>query len=109
MKPVNSVTVQVINDGYIKVDLGIRLAPDTWDSLFKLPKQCPGTSLAHPDKGSKQSYFGFETRYNSCWSYKTILMYIFDVLKVVKEVETIRLIDSIGDTDEVTDCKSFTV
>lgn len=109
MKPLNSVIIHVINGQYIKVHLGVRLSQDTWDNLFELPKQCPGTFLAHPDKGSKQTFFGFEIRCNSCWNYKTILEYIFDTLKVVEEVETIRINDQFGKSDTTINCKPFTV
>ncbi len=109
IKPTNSVVIHVLSEHHIKVDLGIRLSQDSWDELFKIPKSCAGISLQHPDKASKQTWFGFECKFNACWNYKVIAMRIFDILKVVKEVETIRLNNKVDNNDSISDCRPFTI
>lgn len=110
MKPTTSVVIHIVNEYHIKVDLAVRLSPDTWDELFKIPKSVhAGISLQHPEKGSKLTWFGFEVKFNACWNYKVIAMKIFDVLKVVKEVETIRLNNKVDNNDSISDCRPFTI
>lgn len=109
IKPTNSVVIHVLSPNHIKVDLGIRLSQDSWDELFKIPKSCAGISLQHPDKTLKQTWFGFECKFNSCWNYKTITMLLFDTLKTIKEVESIRVNNLVDKNDAIHDCRSFVV
>jgi len=109
IKPSTSAVIHILSEYHIKVDLSVRLSSDTWDDLFKIPKCCAGISLAHPDKATKQTWFGFEVRFNACWNYKVIAMYIFDLLKVIKEIETIRLNNKVDNNDSISDCRSFTI
>ena len=107
IKPVNSAVIHILSEYHIKVDLGVRLSQNNWDELFKIPKSCAGVSLQHPDKALKQTWFGFEVRFNACWSYKVISMFLFDTLKMIKEIETIRINNKVENNDAIHDCRSF--